>query len=198
MVEQLLRSKREELVTAWEDREKRLEAIRLKEKAREQRVRKRRRIDDQASAQRDVDDEEAEWLLDDPGDAEGGSEDPFSGLSKETREVLTRLGLVGSKKPEAAEEEEQLAEEIKVRMPEVAPLSAVVTAIDILHIKNAFSAVAVHHRATAPYLPTLLAELHDEGGGRSDRGCETTAPFFTTKTLYQPCRIEAWLGSGNQ
>lgn len=121
MIEQLLRSKREELVRKWEDREKRLEAVRLKEKAREERVRKRRRIDDHASSQRDVDDEEAEWLLDDPADRGIDSQNPLSGLSKESREVLTKIGLGGWKSSQAAEEEELLEEEVKVRMSLIAP-----------------------------------------------------------------------------
>ncbi|KAH7253828.1 helicase C-terminal domain-containing protein [Fusarium redolens] len=112
LVEQLLRRKREELVTRWEEREKRLESLRLKEKAQEERARKRRRVDDYVPSKSRVEDEDAEWLLDDPDDRDAGPQDALSGLSKETREVLASIGLGGAKKPE--EEDDFLEEEIKI------------------------------------------------------------------------------------
>nr|RBR01529.1 hypothetical protein FVER53263_07189 [Fusarium verticillioides] len=114
LVEQLLRRKREELVTRWEDREKRLETLRLKEKAQEERSRKRRRVEDFVPSRSRVEDEDAEWLLDDPDDLDTGPHDALSGLSKETREVLASIGLGGAKKPE--QEDDLLEEPIKVRM----------------------------------------------------------------------------------
>uniref|UniRef100_A0A0D2XJG5 ATP-dependent DNA helicase CHL1 n=1 Tax=Fusarium oxysporum (strain Fo5176) TaxID=660025 RepID=A0A0D2XJG5_FUSOF len=114
LVEQLLRRKREELVTRWEEREKRLETLRLREKAQEERARKRRRVEDYVPSKSRVEDEDAEWLLDDPDDRDAGPQDALSGLSKETREVLASIGLGGAKKPE--EEDDLLEEEIKVRM----------------------------------------------------------------------------------
>lgn len=115
LVDQLLRRKREELVQRWEDREKRLEAIRLKEKALEDRGRKRRRLEEAITPGdgNDMDADEAEWLLDDWGDRDTGVQDALSGLSKESREVLERIGLGGPRKKE--EDNDILEEEIKVR-----------------------------------------------------------------------------------
>lgn len=116
MIDQLLRQKRSELVRQWEDREKRLEAARLKERALEERVRKRRRIEDGiTSSHRSVDDEDAEFLLDSPSNDQTSNQDPLSGLSKESREILTKIGLGKYKGPEAAEQEALLDEGIKVR-----------------------------------------------------------------------------------
>ncbi|KAH7212002.1 helicase C-terminal domain-containing protein [Fusarium oxysporum] len=112
LVEQLLRRKREELVTRWEEREKRLETLRLRERAQEERARKRRRVEDYVPSKSRVEDEDAEWLLDDPDDRDAGPQDALSGLSKETREVLASIGLGGAKKPE--EEDDLLEEEIKI------------------------------------------------------------------------------------
>ncbi|KAK5993076.1 ATP-dependent DNA helicase chl1 [Cladobotryum mycophilum] len=112
LVDQLLRRKREELLRRWEDREKRLEAARLKEKSLEERGRKRRRIDDSSMGSRDVEDEDAEWLLDNSSENETQSQDALSGLSKESREVLERMGLGGPRKQE--EDDDILEEEIKI------------------------------------------------------------------------------------
>ncbi|RGP79008.1 chromosome transmission fidelity 1 [Fusarium longipes] len=111
LVEQLLRRKREELVSRWEERENRLEILRLKEKAQEERAHKRRRVEDSllsGSRSRVVEDEDAEWLLDDPDDRYDTPQDSLSGLSKETREVLANIGLGGVRK---LEEEDDLVEE---------------------------------------------------------------------------------------
>ncbi|KAM0355154.1 hypothetical protein ACHAPU_001017 [Fusarium lateritium] len=108
LVEQLLRRKREELVSRWEEREKRLETVRVKEKAQEDRARKRRRIEVSLPSRPRVEDEDAEWLLDDPDDRDAGTQDALSGLSRETREVLASIGLGGAKK---LEEEDDLVEE---------------------------------------------------------------------------------------
>ena len=118
LIDQLLNRKRSELVQRFQDREKRLEAIRVKEKALEERGRKRRRIEERvtSAASGKPDDEDAEWLLndwDDDNSIETPSGDAFSGLSKESREVLARLGIEGTRKNEA--DEEVMEEEIKVR-----------------------------------------------------------------------------------
>lgn len=113
VIDQLLRRKRDELVRKWEDREKRLENARRKEKALEERGRKRRRIEDGATTRRNPEDEDAEWLLDDWDGRGSDNQDSLSGLSKETRETLTRIGLGGFKKEE--DEQDMLGEEVKVR-----------------------------------------------------------------------------------
>ncbi|CAG1964786.1 unnamed protein product [Fusarium graminearum] len=114
LVEQLLRRKREELVSRWEEREKRLETLRLKEKVQEERARKRRRVEDSllSGRSRVVEDEDAEWLLDDPDDQHDTPQDSLSGLSKETREVLAGIGLGGARKPE--EDDDLVEEPIKI------------------------------------------------------------------------------------
>ena len=116
IVEQLLRQKREELVRKWEDREKRLEAVRLKEKAQEERVRKRRRIEEAGLQSHKVDDEEAEFLLND-GDEGFGGQESTSGLSKKTQDLLNELGF-GKAKRTTDEDDDALEEPIKVRKAE--------------------------------------------------------------------------------
>lgn len=100
---------------SWEEREKRLEAARLKERALEERVRKRRRLDGGLTHHRPSDDDDAQWLLDDPGDRATGPQDALSGLSKESREILSKIGLGGRKRQDTDEEEPWLEEGIKVR-----------------------------------------------------------------------------------
>ncbi|KHN97459.1 DEAD-2 domain-containing protein [Metarhizium album ARSEF 1941] len=114
LVDQLLRRKREELVQRWEDRERRLEAIRSREKEVEERGRKRRRLEVSTAPGQctEMDPDEAEWLLDDWEDRDTGVQDALSGLSKESREVLERIGLGGPRKKE--EDNDILEEEIKI------------------------------------------------------------------------------------
>ncbi|KXH40037.1 DNA repair helicase [Colletotrichum nymphaeae SA-01] len=115
IVEQMLRRKRDELARTWEEREKKLEQIRQREKAIEARSAKRRRFDDGPSRSKpralEVE-EDDEWLLDEPdaaGSANGG--DAMSGLSKETKDILSRFGL-GSLK--ADQEEEKVEDGVKI------------------------------------------------------------------------------------
>lgn len=116
IVEQMLRRKRDELARTWEEREKKLEQIRQKEKAIEARSAKRRRFDDGPSRSKPralEAEEDDEWLLDEP-DAAGSANDgdAMSGLSKETKDILSRFGL-GSLKAE--QEEDKVADGVKVR-----------------------------------------------------------------------------------
>ncbi|KAF6829645.1 DNA repair helicase [Colletotrichum plurivorum] len=112
IVEQMLRRKREDLARTWEEREKKLEQIRQKEKALEARSAKRRRFDDgpSKSKARDID-EDDEWLLDEADDSAAADGDAMSGLSKETKDILTRFGL-GSLKPE--QEEDKVEDGVKI------------------------------------------------------------------------------------
>ena len=161
MIEQLLRGKRDELARRWEDREKRLAAVRLKEKALEERARKRRRLSDDGNypsfgrgrQQRQlVDDEEAEWLVSDPSDRDAGQGDALSGLSKESRDILTKIGLRGHKGQAAAGEEEELLEEgVKVR-----------THITLLHVidnKRQSNTLFISCRSTT--LQELIHNCHN-------------------------------------
>lgn len=96
IIEQMLQRKRKELVVRWEEREARLEKIRLKEKRLEERGSKRRRTEGPAlKSKRKDEEEEAEFLLDDwveGGDAPAVDElGPFAGLSKETRALLQKV-----------------------------------------------------------------------------------------------------------
>lgn len=114
VVEQLLSRKRGELLRQWEDREKRLASFRLKEKAQEQRSRKRRRVEDTRATIETTADEDAEWLLD-TDDHDERREDALSGLSKESREILEKIGL-GNRIKQADSDEEVIEEKIKVRV----------------------------------------------------------------------------------
>ncbi|KAK1986075.1 DNA repair helicase [Colletotrichum cereale] len=113
IVEQMLRRKREELARAWEEREKKLEQIRQKEKAVEARSAKRRRFDDGPSGPKPHGaDEDDEWLLDEADASSGPNDgDAMSGLSKETKDILTRFGLGNLK---AEQEEDRVADGIKI------------------------------------------------------------------------------------
>lgn len=122
IVEQLLRRQRDDLARRWEEREKRLRAVRLKEKALEERARKKRRVDDSdfssaAGSKRQrykEEEEDAEWLVGDASDRSAG--DALSGLSKESRDILSKIGLGGYKGGQDAKDEEDLLEEgVKVR-----------------------------------------------------------------------------------
>lgn len=155
MVDQLLRRKREELVRSWEDREKRLENARLKEKAREDRARKRRKFEAAVTSRAaGEDDEGEEWMLDDWDDESGPASTPkdaLTGLSKESRDVLKRMGLGGP--TQNNEEDEALEEEIKVRssFSVIIDVNRMVTPVfvDLLYVQNTFPALAVHHGAAA-------------------------------------------------
>lgn len=98
IIEQMLQRKRKELVVKWEEREARLAKIRGMERLIEERGNKRRRIDGpSAKPARKEDEEQAEFLLDDWEEHEDGlgedEHDPLSGLSKETRALLQKVGM---------------------------------------------------------------------------------------------------------
>lgn len=125
IIEQMLRRKRNELVAKWEEREARLEAIRQKEKATEERGSKRRRIDrpDITARSKAEDEEEAEFLIDDweEGDGSGAArssdeKDDLDGLSKETKALLRKIGMGGAQKIDS-DDDETVDEEIKVSFP---------------------------------------------------------------------------------
>lgn len=161
IIEQLLRQRRDDLVRRWEEREKRLRAVRLKEKALEERAKKKRRVDvggySSAAGGKQQrykeEDEEAEWLVGDSGDRDAG--DALSGLSKESRDILTKIGLGSHKGGQDANEEEDLLEEgVKVRDALLhryhgCDCDEIVTPsfVDLLHVKNALATVSVHKRA---------------------------------------------------
>lgn len=125
IVEQLLSRKREELLRQWEDREKRLASFRLKEKVQEERSRKRRRVENVSASVETTADEDAEWLLD-SDDHDVHQEDTLSGLSKESREILEKIGL-GSRVKQADDEEDMIEEKIKVRVSTLVQCCIVVT-----------------------------------------------------------------------
>lgn len=114
VVDQLLSRKRGELLRQWEDREKRLASFRLKEKAQEDRSRKRRRVEDTRPTIETTADEDAEWMLD-TDDHDARQEDALSGLSKESREILEKIGL-GNRIKQVDSDEEIIEEKIKVRL----------------------------------------------------------------------------------
>lgn len=148
IIEQMLRRKRNELVAKWEEREARLEAIRRKEKATEERGSKRRRIDrpDITARSKTEDEEEAEFLIDDweEGDGVGAArssdeKDALDGLSKETKALLQKIGMGAAQKIEA--DEETVDEEIKVGFP----LSTQTNTNPAILIINRLSRFITHH-----------------------------------------------------
>ncbi|KAK3319579.1 helicase C-terminal domain-containing protein [Cercophora scortea] len=124
MVETALRRKREELSRKWEEREAQLEKMRQRERAMEERGRgaKRQRLGDTESSSglrgkgtREVD-EEAEFLIhdwDEAGGVAGDEDDPLSQLSRETRDLLEKVGL-GFAKKSGLDEEGVVEDEIKI------------------------------------------------------------------------------------
>lgn len=125
IIEQMLRRKRNELVAKWEDREARLESVRRKEKATEERGSKRRRVDRPAvTAKSQAEyEEEAEFLIDDweeggdVGAARSSDEkEGLDGLSKETKALLQKIGMGESKKVDA-DDDGTAEDEVKVWSP---------------------------------------------------------------------------------
>ncbi|KAI2464854.1 DNA repair helicase [Annulohypoxylon bovei var. microspora] len=114
IINQMLKRKREDMLKQWEEREARLKKIRAKEKLMEERGAKRRRLEDGNVRKSDKPtDDEDEWLLDggQDEDAPHGDDNP-SGYSKETRNLMGKLGM-GTL--QAKEEEEDTGEnEIKI------------------------------------------------------------------------------------
>ncbi|KAK3368016.1 helicase C-terminal domain-containing protein [Podospora didyma] len=120
MIESALRRKRQELTRQWEEREARLERVRAREKALEERGRdsKRQRLDHneddgghhRGRGKRKELDEEAEFLI--AYWEDGTDDDPLSNLSKETRALLNKVGLGGTKKVD--EEDDEVEDDIKI------------------------------------------------------------------------------------
>lgn len=163
IVDQLLRQKRNDLLRRWEDREERMKKARQTEKSLEAAASKRRRIDVSRGASKRTgatsDDDDDEWLLDDVQDQKPQEKDALSGLSKESRDVLTRIGLGSTIKRE--EDSEVLGEPLKVCVHDRSCVRSdiVVTAVDLLHLANTFPALTVHRRIEATKLSAFAASL---------------------------------------
>ncbi|KAK0668421.1 putative ATP-dependent RNA helicase [Cercophora samala] len=113
MVDIALRRKREELMKRWEEREERLEKLRKKERELEERGRDQKRVrveGGQGGGKKEVDEEE-EFLVGGGGEDGEGEEE---GLSKETREMMVKVGLGGWKREEGEDGEEEDGEGIKI------------------------------------------------------------------------------------
>lgn len=111
IVDQLLSQKRNELARKWEEREEKLAKIREREKEMEKRANKRRRMDEARSLRSENEDEDR-FLLDDIEDGGRNDDDPLSGLSKETRNLLSSLGVGGPRQKE--DDGETVEEPLKV------------------------------------------------------------------------------------
>ncbi|KAK4179564.1 putative ATP-dependent RNA helicase [Triangularia setosa] len=103
MVEIALRRKREELMKKWEERELRLERLRKKEKEQEGKGRERKRVRGEGGGERAgkkrESDEEEEFLVGEwHDDEEGGEDRDEEGLSRETKEMMAKVGLGGWKR----------------------------------------------------------------------------------------------------
>ncbi|KAI1773818.1 DNA repair helicase [Hypoxylon cercidicola] len=114
IVNQMLKRKREEILKQWEEREARLKKIRAKEKLMEERGAKRRRLDDNNTRKhgKATGDEDDEWLLDQEDDTSQGDGNT-SGFSKETRDLMGKLGL-GTFHAKEEEEKDMSKNEIKI------------------------------------------------------------------------------------
>lgn len=146
-----------------------------------------------------VDDEDAEFLLDNPEDQGAGSQDPLSGLSKESREVLTKIGLGGWKGLNAAEEEEVMEESIKVRILISSHCKAdMVTLIDLLYLKNTFPIISIHYGASPPHVSLIFTQVDGSRERVSIGTSQTSTSFFEAEALHQPFSIEAGLCPGHQ
>lgn len=122
-------------------------------------------------------------MLDDPDNRDAGPQDALSGLSRETREVLASIGLGGAKKPE--EEDDLLEEEIKVRTSSINRKVRVVTLVDLLYVKNAFSTFAIHHRTSSPLISTLTANVARQGRRDEDRSSEASTIILSAEIMHQ-------------
>ncbi|KAM0466798.1 hypothetical protein ACHAPV_000307 [Trichoderma viride] len=168
VVEQLLSRKRGELLRQWEDREKRLASFRLKEKAQEERSRKRRRVEDTRATVENTVDEDAEWLLD-TDDHDVRQEDALSGLSKESREILEKIGL-GNRLKQADSDEEVIEEKIKFRdstlatLPDIEDLHQLGKSLSVCPYYASRGALPGAEIITLPY-PLLLQQSAREALG---------------------------------
>lgn len=165
IIEQMLRRKRNELVAKWEEREARLEAVRRKERATEERGSKRRRVDrpDTAPRSQAGDEEGAEFLIDDWEEGDGGAaarssdeKDGLEGLSKETRALMQKIGMGGPQKPDS-DDDDTAEEEVKVVSAQPIPIrSSLTVPSDLLHIQDSFSTDTVHLRIAPAQFPICL------------------------------------------
>ncbi|KAI1863558.1 hypothetical protein JX265_008775 [Neoarthrinium moseri] len=113
VVAQMLKRKRDDVIQQWKDREARLERIRVKERSMEARGTKRRRVHEPgARASASSDQLEAEFLLDDRDSGDGEQVGEVSSFSKETRNLMEKLGMGPSKSRD--EEDETVDEPVKI------------------------------------------------------------------------------------
>ncbi|KAH7018140.1 DEAD-2 domain-containing protein [Microdochium trichocladiopsis] len=92
IVQQMLKRKRDELTSAWTEREARLESIRAREKAFEARGAKRRKMQEDSAGGHHEPTEDDEWLLaDNTADSQEDAGGP--GFSKETQALMAKLGM---------------------------------------------------------------------------------------------------------
>lgn len=171
--------------------------LRLKEQALEERGRKRRRIEEAYSTGSRVIDEDAEWLLDNLDHRDDGPQDALSGLSKESQDVLTRMGLGGPQKQD--EDDDILEEQIKVRILAFDQCDVqIVTFVDLLYLKNTFSAFAVHHRTAPSSISTINTTIRHQVRRVDVRSREVTTVIISSEALHQSFRLTTWLRSSYQ
>jgi len=138
VVEQLRKSKREELLRAWREREERLERARQRERADEERaaVRETKRIrrDDQVGLDHGGggdDDDDDEWLIDEPGGEKVG--------------ISARLKFESAGDDED-ESRDDLESTVKVcTIVSEMLMDPVLIIVDFFHISYPLSTHAIHH-----------------------------------------------------
>ncbi|KAK3936929.1 ATP-dependent RNA helicase chl1 [Diplogelasinospora grovesii] len=118
MIELALKRKREELTRTWEEREQQLNKIRQRERVQEDKGRgnKRQRVDHSDSDRKGAVDEEKEFLISDWHDTQDEDNiegEATGGLSKETRDLMEKVGLGGYKRRED-EKRVETEDEIKI------------------------------------------------------------------------------------
>ncbi|KAI0157141.1 DNA repair helicase [Hypoxylon sp. FL1284] len=112
IVNQMLKRKQGEILKQWEEREARLKKIQAKEKLMEERGAKRRKLEVGDTRRREKAADEDEWLLDHDDDASQGDENS-SGFSKETRDLMGKLGL-GTSHAKEEEGDDMSKDEVKI------------------------------------------------------------------------------------
>jgi chromosome transmission fidelity protein 1 len=147
IIDQLLRRKRDELSRQWEERERKLVNIKMREKAMEDRANKRRRVD-KVDARRIMSeaDEDEEFLLDWQGGSADDEQDPLSGLTASAKQILTQIGLGKGNASKDDEVDEKADNQVKVSKSghQGTEIRMVTRCLDLLYFKNAFSVNAVH------------------------------------------------------
>jgi hypothetical protein len=201
MIEAALRRKRQELARLWEEREAALRKAREKERQEEEKAAmglhgrsvKRARVDDGEYGKRKKGeiDEEREFLVGDWADGTVTG-DGLAGLSKETRELMAKVGLGGAQGKEGEEDCSLIEEEVKVRdRVDAKHLRHRLThGIDLLYLPHTLANRTVYRRTSKTSLSYLHSRghvVHRQSRKRpANRTSQASPLIFTAEALHQP------------